>query len=445
MAGLALIDLRACLEGGFPALIATCAADGTPNVSALSDVRYIDERHIALSFQFFNKTRANILANPVARLQLTDPRDGARYLLGIRYLRTETSGPLFAAMRAKLAGIAFHSGMSKVFVLRGADIYVVDDIEQSSGPRAPLRGPSRLLAGLRDSLTRLAATPDLPRWVDASIDALSRGLGFAHCLLLLADEPHARLYTVASHGYERLGVGSEIAYGEGVIGIAAEQRTAIRLTHMAQDYQYGEAVRAAYLARHPGSDIESRIALPGLDRSGSQLALPVIAGERLVAVLYVESAEDGDIDHDDEDALTLLAEACARAFGAFSEGDEADEASTVDTRAPLAGPAMLVSHDEDDHSVFVDDEYLIKGVAGAILWRMLRDYVELGRVEFNNKDLRRDRALGLPDVGDNLEARLVLLQRRLRERLPDLALDKTGRGRYQLRVARPLRLATPRG
>jgi adenylate cyclase len=175
------------------------------------------------------------------------------------------------------------------------------------------------------------------------------------------------------------------------------------------------------------------------------LALPVIAGERLVAVLYVESAEDGDIDHDDEDALTLLAEACARAFGAFSESDEADEAATVDTSAPLAGPAMLVSHDEDDHSVFVDDEYLIKGVAGAILWRMLRDYVELGRVEFNNKDLRRDRALGLPDVGDNLEARLVLLQRRLRERLPDLALDKTGRGRYQLRVARPLRLATPRG
>jgi len=443
MAGPALIDLRACLDGGFPALIATCAKDGTPNVSALSDVRYIDEHHIALSFQFFNKTRANILANPHARLQVTDPEDGARYLLTIRYLRTETSGPLFAAMRAKLAGIASHTGMTKVFKLRGADVYAVDDIEQTSGAAARLRGPSRLLAGLRAGFDLLAASDDLTTWIDATLHALTRALGFAHCMLLIADEARTRLYTVASHGYVSTGVGSEIAYGEGVIGVAAEQCTAIRLTHMAQEYQYGDAVRAAFMARNPRLDLECRIPLPGLDASRSQLAVPVRVSGKLLGVLYVESAVDGDIDHDDEDACVLLADACARAYLAVTEVEarDTDEASAAAARPTVSGTAMLVSHDVDDHSVFVDDEYLIKGVAGAILWRMLHDYVEHGRVEFNNKDLRRDRGLGLPEVVDNLEARLVLLQRRLRERLPELALEKTGRGRYQLRVARPLRLS----
>jgi hypothetical protein len=213
---------------------------------------------------------------------------------------------------------------------------------------------------------------------------------------------------------------------------------------MAQEYLYSDVVRAAFMARTPDLNLECRIPLPGLDASRSQLAVPIVTAGALLAVLYVESAVDGDIDHDDEDACTLLAEACARAYAALlaSEARDAEETVSSARQAAVRGAPMTVSHDDDDHSVFVDGEYLIKGVAGAILWRMLRDYVEQGRVLFNNKDLRRDRGLRLPEVVDNLEARLLLLQRRLRERLPDLALEKIGRGRYELRVSRPLRLAS---
>ena len=51
-----------------------------------------------------------------------------------------------------------------------------------------------------------------------------------------------------------------------------------------------------------------------------------------------------------------------------------------------------------------------------------------------------DPRIRLPGVSDNLEARLVLLQRRLEERDAGIRLSKAGRGRFTLTVERPLQL-----
>src|SRR5690242_15157783 len=102
----ALAALRDVMEGAIPATIATCAPDGTPNVSFVSQVHYVDEAHVALSYQFFSKTRANVLANPRATVLAIHPETAAVYRFDLAYLRTETEGPLFESMKAKLAGIA---------------------------------------------------------------------------------------------------------------------------------------------------------------------------------------------------------------------------------------------------------------------------------------------------------------------------------------------------
>jgi hypothetical protein len=114
-------------------------------------------------------------------------------------------------------------------------------------------------------------------------------------------------------------------------------------------------------------------------------------------------------------------------------------------RAVVSGLSAQVKHYQEDDSVFLDNEYLIKGVAGGILWRLLHNYDEHGRVEFSNREIRLDPTLDLPDIKDNLEARLILLRKRLEERCDYLRIEKTARGRFRLDVTRPLELVHVEG
>ena len=140
-----LFAIRECLDGGIPAVVATCAPDGTPNITYVSQVHLVDAQHVALSFQFFNKTRQNVLANPQATTFVINPENGSRYRLHLRYLRTESDGPLFESMKARLAGIASHTGMAGIFKLLSADVYEVASVWRVEVCRSRLRLNQRLM------------------------------------------------------------------------------------------------------------------------------------------------------------------------------------------------------------------------------------------------------------------------------------------------------------
>jgi adenylate cyclase len=283
--------------------------------------------------------------------------------------------------------------------------------------------------------------------VERTLDGVAHEFGIRHAMLLMLDAAGQRLYTVASRGYGRSGAGSEIPLGEGVVGVAARMGTPIRINHATLEYAYSRAMREGL----EGQRLEREIPLPGLAEPGSQLAVPLACGGQLLGALFVESPEDMRFSWDDEDALVALAAqvaaqmtALARASHAGGDGadEEAPAALATAPPVPLAAPVvpLRVRHYDADDSVFLDDDYLIKGVAGAVLWKLLREHVRDGRSEFSNRELRLAPDIRLPEIGDNLEARLALLTRRLVDRQACVRLEKTGRGRFRLSVARPLHL-----
>lgn len=436
-------DIRACLEGAIPSMMATCDAAGMPNVAYISQVYYVDERHVALSFQFFNKTRQNILANPHATVLLLHPQTAQFFRLHIRYQRTEAQGPLFEGMKAQLAGIASHTGMAGVFRLLGSDIYEVQQIEAVEGSHLPAPPPrSGMLSAVRRCSERLARCTSLDEALNAVLATLADHAGVEHAMLLMLDNATQRLYTVASCGYATSGVGSEIGIGQGVIGVAARERTPVRIVHMTNAALYSQAMRSSLQANVPDLEPATDIAYPGLPEPHSQLAVPVLSANRVLGVLFVESPNDLQFSFEDEDMLVAMAGHLGAAIDLMQAGTEAGE-PVAPTAAPVpavTGAPLRLRRFGSNDSVFVDDAYLIKGVAGAIFWKLLKDYSQQGRTEFSNRELRLDPSIRLPDVTDNLEARLLLLQRRLAEHGPHIRIEKTGRGRFRLAVQRPVLL-----
>ena len=196
-----LSGLRRMFEGVIPATMCTVSAEGVPHLCYLSQVEYVDDAHVALSFQFFNRSRENILATRRCMVSVDDPYTAAGIRMQLRYLRTESGGPLFERMKAKLAGIASHSGMSGVFRLLGSDIYEVMRIERL--PKADLPMPARghnHLAALRRAVEALRPCTDLEALLEATLSQLVHTFAIEHAIVMMFDPGSQRLYTVASHG-----------------------------------------------------------------------------------------------------------------------------------------------------------------------------------------------------------------------------------------------------
>jgi putative methionine-R-sulfoxide reductase with GAF domain len=293
---------------------------------------------------------------------------------------------------------------------------------------------------------RLARCPDLNSLVSTSLAGLSELFGYQHSLLLLLDERGERLYTIASHGYTHEGVGSEVRVGEGIIGMAAARAEPMRVGNLGNMLAYARTIRRAY-EQHVGEAPGHEIPLPGLSNAESQVAVPAMVLGQLVGIVAIESAQRLAYTAADEALLTVAATLIASAIeiDAANEragSERADDGITGRARIPKAGAAAAtrVRYFTVDGSTFLDGEYLIKGVAGRLLWALLGHYQRDGRDEFTNKEIRLDPSLELPDFRDNLESRLILLKRRLDERAAPIRIEKTTRGRFRLIVDSELHL-----
>ena len=193
-----------------------------------------------------------------------------------------------------------------------------------------------------------------------------------------------------------------------------------------------------YAAAVGGAAGERVIPLPGLTEPQSQLAAPMISNGRVQGVLFAEDARRFRFTHADEDALAMVALQLAGGLR-LSEAEAPGVRRDGQARAPAGRPFHVRYHSFDD-SLFIDDVYLIKGVPGRLLFHLLKLHAESGRTEFSNRELRLDGALRLPELKDNLEARLILLRRRLDEKEAPVRITRPERGLIHLELTRPPRL-----
>jgi hypothetical protein len=464
-----LESLATCFQGLLPAQLFTCSADGIPNAAYLSHVEYVDSSHVALSYQFFNKSRRNITENPQALVIVLDPDTGQGWSLRLKYVRSETSGPLFDRMALRIEAIASYCGLKGIFKLRAADVYEVVRVEpvaeevgsQAPSPQAAAASPIFTINALQTLNDRIHQADSLESLVDSILLALEETFGFRHSMILVPAEEKDVLVAIATRGYSENGAGAEVRFGEGISGMVAEARKPIRIAGLLRGILYALAMHRE--AQRPES-ARRRIPVPGLSNPESQLGVPLLVRGELVGVLCVESDVPYRFHEEDRASIELLGSYLAIAIQNMLLQERAESRAEPITNEPtgkpatqrtsdpstssgsprassrgdqIAGPGLQtrpieVSYYAADECILVDGEYLIRSLPAKILWRLLTTQAATGRREFTNRELRLDKSLNLPEWKDNLESRLLLLRRRLEQKCPQIGLVSCGRGRFVL-------------
>ena len=454
-----LSSLTRCFLGIVPSLIATSDAHGIPNVTYLSQIYRVDDGHIAVSRQFFNKTSRNLDENPYACVETCDPLTMQAYRFRLRFLRSEKSGPLFDMMKLRIDAIASHTGMTGIFRLIAADVFEVQSVEMVEGfltgpppeiPEASLDGLRTEVRGLQYVSDRINRATDLESLIDVVLQALDEYFNFSHTIVLFADEKGDRLITMGSRGYGESGVGAEVPIGDGLIGTVARERRLLRVTSLEADLRYGRAIRRE--AASAAGIVHAEIPLPGLCDAQSFLAIPLVVGDRLIGVIAAEDRDPMRFGEWHEAYLEIVANQIALVLDRMIERCNEPDAPTappartaVPPRAAAPRPSppreRRLTYYRNDDDIYIDDDYLIRNIPARILWKIVGESKRTGRTEFSNRELRVDPWLGLPEVKDNLESRLILLRRRLRDKCPDIQIVPIARGRFMLRADPNLLLA----
>ena len=141
--------------------------------------------------------------------------------------------------------------------------------------------------------------------LDNILEILEQSYALKHTMLLFPDKEEKFLVVFASRGFDEAGIGAKTPFGQGIIGMVAKKKKNIRIAGISKYRQY------AYTAANKKGVAKDGIKLPGLSDLDSQLAIPLLANDELIAVLSIESSDNDFFTKEDENFLQSLSQQMA--------------------------------------------------------------------------------------------------------------------------------------
>jgi len=140
---------------------------------------------------------------------------------------------------------------------------------------------------------QLMRTLNLDQVLEKALDILQKFFGYLDCAILLVDEKAGELEVKAARGYLRKTVGKvRLKIGqEGIVGWVAAHKTALNVPDVTQDSRY-----------------------VGMEKTRSEMAVPMMAGDKVIGVLDMQRPEVNAFNDDDLRVLSSVAAQAAIAI-----------------------------------------------------------------------------------------------------------------------------------
>lgn len=174
------------------------------------------------------------------------------------------------------------------------------EVEKLSSQLAETTRKMEIFRKVSFELNKLVSLPEKLQTILAILD---EQFGMANSLILIPDHDKQVLTVFAGHGYDGSIIGQQINFGEGLIGLAAVRKKHINLT--------GIRRKQHYLATVSNEGDLNFVKPIGLVDAESQVAIPLLSNDELVAVLMAESRNFCVYDQADENFLITLAQPLA--------------------------------------------------------------------------------------------------------------------------------------
>lgn len=179
---------------------------------------------------------------------------------------------------------------------------------------------------LRNVAVELANLSPQKEKLNNILELLDDNFNLKHTILLFPAMNNTILRVFASRGFTDPGIGVEIPFNYGVVGAVASKKKKLRVSRLSQYRRYA----SAYMKK--GTTAAKVTKLPGLANAESQVALPLIANNELVAVLSCESEDILFFHQADEDLLMTLSQQIALSIQNSIVYEELDERVKLRTR-----------------------------------------------------------------------------------------------------------------
>lgn len=158
---------------------------------------------------------------------------------------------------------------------------------------------------IRNVSLELGKISSLKEKLNNILELLDISFNLKHTMLLFPNKDKTVLNVFAIRGFEIEGIGAKVPYEQGIIGVVASKQRKLRVSRLSQYRRYARA----YIKKE--EQTKENISLPGLRDAESQVALPLMVNNELVAVLSAESKDLNFFSQKDEEFLMTLSQQIA--------------------------------------------------------------------------------------------------------------------------------------